>query len=202
MRLNLIDLDGTLVSSNESLFCAYNSAIQKVFQRELPRKLWNANLGANIKDVLDLLGIADSDAIDKLYAYKNEIYPQNYLCDIDLHDFVLVHCNFHESFNFLCTMTDHRTASLVLEHFGLSRKMRTVTREDVARKKPYPDIWISSYESAPRRKGIDKTKVFIYEDSDIGIESALAALPYFEEKKVECSIFRVDEKLKSISVIK
>lgn len=202
MRLNLIDLDGTLVSSNESLFCAYNSAIQTVFNRELSRELWEENLGSNIKDILDLLDIQDSDAIDKLYAYKNEIYPQNYLQDIKLHDFVLDHCRFHESFNFLCTMTDHRTASLVLEYFGLSRKLRTVTREDVARKKPYPDIWISSYESAPRRKGIDKSKVFIYEDSNIGIESALAAVQYFEERSVECSIFRVDEKTKTLSQIK
>lgn len=72
----------------------------------------------------------------------------------------------------LVTSSWPRRIEFVLDHLELTGAFKvTVNRNDVSRGKPNPDPYLLAFE----RLGVDPERVLVFEDSDAGVRSAVAA---------------------------
>ena len=72
------------------------------------------------------------------------------------------------------SLTSRKQARLILERSGLDSLIdyeRVVLLEDVANKKPAPDVFIET----ARRMGIDPSEQLVFEDSRTGVEAGVSA---------------------------
>lgn len=173
------DLDGTLVDTHESNASAYFRAISEVIgENRVERSvlLREISKGKSCDDFLrDLIPKITGEDICRIAKRKAEVYAE-YL-DVSTLNGKLV-----ESIKrwrkepgtiiALVTTAKRRNAMNVIEHHGIEELFDVkVFGDDVESLKPDPEIYIKALEMS----GVEADNAEAFEDSDVGMESAVRA---------------------------
>lgn len=174
LRALMVDLDGTLARTAEANMMAYGEALREVgisiskeeFDRRVQGRHWKQFLPA----ILAEAGVdADSSAISRR---KGEIYKAR-ISEVELNT-ALVHLLLASRAHLktaLVTSAARVSVDALLQAHKLAELFDVVvTGDDVQRHKPHPE----AYQTAAARLGVRPEESLIYEDSDIGVNSAKA----------------------------
>jgi HAD superfamily hydrolase (TIGR01509 family) len=181
----IFDFDGVLVDTMEAHFSCYKKALEEA---GVPIDKAQFYRQAGMKGVEQIAYFAEKAGVqvdpEKVYARKREIWngerPKS----------TKIECNI-ELLNVL-RKAGHRVAIAsgssrpsilpVVSEFSIEVDA-IVTSEDVERGKPFPDLFLC----AARKLGVPPESCIVVEDSDVGIEAALAAgmkaLRFFERSR-------------------
>lgn len=171
--LLIFDMDGTLFDTSEANYCAYKDAAARLGYVIEYDKFMRCFTGRNYKDFLPFFGICKSEELEKIHRFKKEIY-RNYLIKIRKNDILL---NLIEDLKSECIMALATTASKkntldILKQFGMEYVFDIMlTQEDVSELKPNPEC----YQSVMKIAGLTAKQTIIFEDSEVGIEAAVAS---------------------------
>ena len=186
------DLDGTLVDTHESNTCAYFRAIKealpgaRVDEGELHRRIAN---GEHCADFLRALVPEISDAqIHEVAALKARAYP-DYIPLSRLNSVLVGRIDAWREEKgaviALVTTAKRENARKVLEFHGIGGLFDiAVFGDDVARLKPFPDLYLRALELA----GLHAGQVIAFEDSQSGLAAARAA--GIRVERVEWAVMR------------
>ena len=169
------DLDGTLVDTHGANLHAYTAAIKTVVKSSPSDDLISyVKKGVNSKEFLPKVvpGISEAD----MYAVieeKKRVYPEH-LHHSQLNEFLK---------NFLTQMSVHHKAVLVttakkdnalavLRYHGIESMFSyMVFGDDVENMKPHPDAYLKAMEIV----GLNTDEILAFEDSENGMQAAMAA---------------------------
>lgn len=170
-ELYITDLDGTLVDTREANYLAYKETFSSIYNYDLSKDTYYSNFGLRIDDLLKYLNL-DVNKISDVKRLKSELYKK-YLDKIKI-NITLYSMLLHKKQNThkisLATTASYNNVMSVLNHFGISNLFDyIVTGEDVSVGKPDPETYNKIiYEF----NYIDINKIYIFEDSDVGILAA------------------------------
>lgn len=167
----ITDFDGTLVDTRSANIKAYSEAF-RVHGYEFNEYIYKNAFGLKFDDMCDVLNVPTKYR-QQIKQTKADVYPQY---------FELIKVN-TPLLHFLTSNIDGKlaiasTASStnlhnVLNHFDIANKFDViVTGDDVIHGKPNPEV----YNVVKQKLGItDNSEVLVFEDSDVGIQSAQVA---------------------------
>lgn len=173
IKLIITDFDGTLVDTFDANFKSYQQAFIKN-GIELTEQCYRGNFGYRFEDLMKRMKIHDNVLTQRIKKDKGDLYP-SFFNLLKVNEPLL---NFIRSFrknggNTAIASTASRENLLnavgflrIEEFFDL-----IVTGEDVTCAKPHPEI----YDTTMNHFGVKSHQTIIFEDSQIGIESATAA---------------------------
>ena len=169
----LVDLDGTLADTESVNFIAYKLAFSEIGIK-VDDSYLKANLGNNWRSFLPqiLLGCQSSVSIDFIRMRKADIYIEK-IGEVSI-NWGLVNLLKSLSNYFLIglvTNASKRNVLSLLNYFELTDLFQViVTGDDVSEPKPSPEC----YNLAARSLGVANANCIIFEDSYIGLASAIA----------------------------
>lgn len=174
VRALLVDLDGTLVATEDANFAAYAQALAAVGV-PIERARFDASArGRNWRQFLpELLQEAGVNADPALIAEdKARLYRSKLSCTVVNQPLAqLIRAARGSMRTALVTTASGSNARAVLDHHQLGELFDLiVTGSDVTRHKPHPE----AYQLAADRLGVPPHQCVIIEDSDIGVASARA----------------------------
>jgi len=169
----IFDFDGVLAKTMEQHFLCYQEALAEIGVPLIKKQFYSqAGMTAieQIRYFCELAGVkADYQAV---YARKRELFKDHILrakpipCNIELLKvFKQQDCKVA-----IATGSSEKSVAPVIEMFRMEIDA-LVTAEDVARGKPNPDLFLL----AAKRLGAKPDTCIVIEDSDAGIEAAIAA---------------------------
>jgi HAD superfamily hydrolase (TIGR01509 family) len=171
----LFDLDGTLVDSAEANHAAYARALGEfgveLDAHEVARRAAGRQWRQFLPEILVAAGVA-CDAGD-VARRKGELYREM-LGRLRLNAplFALARSVRPAMKTAVVTTASAMNVTAILEHFGLLGAFDVVaTGDDVKRYKPDPEV----YHLALARLDLDAEDCIAFEDSDVGVASAIAA---------------------------
>jgi len=175
LRALLFDLDGTLIDSAEANHAAYARALSEVGVEidpgELARRAAGRQWRAFIPELLAAAGI-ECDA-GHVARRKGELYRET-IGQLQLNGPLLaLAASVRPAMKtVLVTTASADNVSAILSHFGLRDAFDlVVTGDDVSRHKPDPE----AYRLVLARLAVEAAQCLAFEDSDVGVSSALAA---------------------------
>jgi beta-phosphoglucomutase len=172
MKLILTDFDGTLVDTFKANYFAYKEVLL-IYEIDLKEELYKACFGLNLNDFLNK--ISDRELpINDIKKIKNEVYKK-YFDKIILNKGLVNILQQYEFNNIpigIVSTASQNNILNVLEHFKINNIFDfIISGEDVSSGKPSPE----GYEKAIRKFEILPSDVLVFEDTEIGVESARAA---------------------------
>ena len=169
------DLDGTLVDTYEADFHAYHDAIMEVMGITITQPDFARTHGMEMRYKLaDLTPEIVEDDILRI-SVKKKLYYTKYLHltvpNKSLINFLRTQSRSDQQMVLVTTAKRHN-AQLVLEAHNISQYFsEMVFGDDVTNPKPHPE----PYLLALKRLGIKPREVIAFEDSAVGVASAIAA---------------------------
>lgn len=169
------DLDGTLVNTHESNYRAYQQAIQEITGKTVGDALKEEIKNGESSSFFlpRLLEGAPDDVIRQIRDRKKQVYSEH-LHVSELNEFLSV---------FLENMSPHHVTALVttakeanakevLDVHGLADYFDfCIFGDEVTKMKPHPEAYLKALE----RSGLTPDEVIAFEDSERGVEAAVAA---------------------------
>ena len=170
--LTMFDLDGTLFDTSMSNYYSYNEAIRTLCGHEIDMSFFLTKCySRNYRSFLPDLGVGEYD-INAVHDMKISLYSE-YLDTITVNEKLIHIAKLLKADG--CKLAVVTTGSKVnteeiLDHFGYRDLFDLlVTQETVRAAKPAPD----GYLYAMRYYGVSPEKCLIFEDSMVGIASAM-----------------------------
>lgn len=189
MKLNCIDFDETLVFSTNCLYESYNESFKKILNKSFTKKEWDSWTGESFYNLLDKLDISLDD-FELAHKYKNSIYPKNYLHKIKINKSLFSEISKND-INIICSQTSKNVIYKILEYNKITNWFKNIyDRDDVKNKKPAPDIYIKAITENFKS---NITSINIYEDSYVGMRSAISAYENLEYLNIQKNLFSVDK---------
>ena len=175
LRALLFDLDGTLVDSAEANDTAYSRALGEFGATVAPEDVARCAGGRHWREFLpELLARADVRCDPAQVAErKGELYRQM-VAELRVNGALLALASSVRPVmkTALITTASRENVSAVLDHFALREFFDVViTGDDVVHHKPDPE----AYRLALTRLELDAAECIAFEDSDVGVASAVAA---------------------------
>lgn len=171
-KLALFDLDGTLFNTNDVNFHAYQYALSKE-GIELDYDYYcNECNGRHYKYFLPQLGITDKDTMERIHICKKNMYS-SFLghAKINAHIFELIQVMKEKYSCAVVTTASRKNSEEILTYFGKRQLFDALfTQEDIIKPKPAPEGFLL----AMRHFAVSKEDTIIFEDSDVGVQAALA----------------------------
>jgi len=171
----LFDLDGTLVDTSAANYEAYSRALAEIGVSMEPRAIAVMAADRQWREFLpDLLRDAGVEADPtEIARRKGELYRATIgSVRVNRPLLGLAAAVRPEIRTALVTTASAVSADAILEHFGMRILFDVVvTGDDVARHKPDPE----AYRVAAERLAIPAAACLVFEDSEVGAESAIAA---------------------------
>ncbi len=168
-KLAIFDLDGTLFNTDEVNFLAYREAM-KPFSTELDHDTFiNKYNGMHYK-VFGPEVMGSTEHLEEVHDAKKKLYA-DYLsyARINSHLFDVIKGIRDNYLIALVTTASKKNTEDILEHFKVSELFDLViTQENISKPKPDPEGFLKAMEYFK----ISPEKVYIYEDSEVGIEAA------------------------------
>lgn len=172
-KLLISDFDGTLVDTFEANFMAY----QKAFSENglsLSEDSYRRCFGLRFEKFMDALGIYDIDIRNSIREQKAKYYPEFF-------DRLRVNApllSFIDAFRrqggktAIASTARRKNLEAALNHIGASNAFDLILAgEEVKQGKPSPEIYLT----ALRHFGCQPSEALVFEDSDVGVQSAESA---------------------------
>lgn len=174
-KLALFDLDGTLFDTNYVNYYTYKEALENYgvkleIDYEYYAKNWN---GRSYKEFLpEVLG-NDNEKMEKVHDKKLELYKERLdKARINKNLFSIIDALKNEYYLAIVTTASKKNVLQILEHFAKEKVFDLViAKEDVKKVKPNPE----GYIIAMKHFDILPENTIIFEDSQVGIEAAIAS---------------------------
>ena len=170
----LFDLDGTLVNTHKADYLAYRDAIREVTGTSIVQSDFVRTNGKEMRYKLTELtpGISEDEVLQ--VGLRKRVHYERYLHltspNKPLIDFLQTQTKHQKAI--LVTSAKRHNATLVLEAHNIARHFsEMVFGDEVANAKPHPE----PYLLALKKTGLKPHEVVAFEDSDVGIASAVAA---------------------------
>ena len=175
----ITDFDGTLFDTFHANYKSYKTAFE-LCGLSLDMDTYKQCFGLRFNEFMNFVGVDDVSVQKKIKMFKAGEYAKNV-------DFIIPN---HNLINFLklakengVTICIGSTASKsnlmnVLNHFDLVDLFDfIITGEDVVNGKPDPEVYLKTVEIVSKitQKTIHPDEVLIFEDSDTGVQAAVAA---------------------------
>mgnify|MGYP001164733892 CR=1 FL=1 len=165
-----VDLDGTLINTQEAIEVAFNLAFKEL---GISTKDFDfLKHGYSFNQICNHLGLLKTDS-DRLRFLKDKYYSSNLnLTSVNLPVLKLI--NSLESNVKIGIVTNSRkfSAALVLKHHELNKKIDyLITGDDIVNPKPHPEPYLKLMKIS----GFSAADTIAIEDSEIGKQSAVAA---------------------------
>lgn len=177
LKLLITDFDGTLADTFEANYRSYRAAFEEVGMT-LMRDKYRECFGLRFDNFMKAVGIHDEAIKTKIKELKAEYYPQNFdylKVNQPLLDFIRF---FRKNGGKTAIASTAREKNLrnALRHLGAENDFDIILAgESVSKGKPDPEI----YSTVLRLANVTPTEALVFEDSEIGCQSAAAAsLPY------------------------
>lgn len=169
----ITDFDGTLVDTFEANLRAYQQAFNACGMT-LTAEQYRACFGLRFDAFMSRMSVSDDQTACKIKELKKEYYPQFFEQLVPNHPLIELIDSFHLLGGKTAIASTARKENLmnaihaldVKKHFDL-----IFAGVDVKRGKPDPEIYNKAMESL----GVYPEETLIFEDSDIGIEAAIAS---------------------------
>jgi beta-phosphoglucomutase len=171
----LFDLDGTLVDTADANYTAYSQALAEFGVQAAPQTVARAAADRQWREFLpELLRGANVDADPaRIARRKGELYRAA-VAGIRVNGplVALVSAIRPQMRTALVTTASASNVGAILEHFAMRELFDVVvTGDDVARHKPDPE----AYRVAAERLAVSAQACLVFEDSEVGMASAIAA---------------------------
>ena len=169
----ITDFDGTLVDTFKANLLAYQMAFHEV-GKFLSADKYRECFGLRFEAFMSRMGIFDDNVAKKIKELKKEYYPQYFehlvpnLTLIDLID------TFHKMGGKTAIASTARKENLMnaIDYLGLAQYFDLIFAGiDVNCGKPDPEI----YNKAMAVLSVQPGETLIFEDSDVGVEAAIAS---------------------------
>lgn len=173
--LALFDLDGTLFDTSEVNYLAYKYALELHGDFLIDKEYYIKNCnGNNYKKYLpNIIRSNDISLIEKIHNTKKECYSKYlYAAKKNIHLFEIIKVLKPSYYIGIVTTASHKNTMDILSHFQVEAFFDLIiTHEDIKSVKPNPEGFLSAMEYFH----ISPENTIIFEDSDIGLEAALAS---------------------------
>lgn len=171
----LIDFDGTLINSIDSLYKAYCELVG-LYGLEGNKEEFNSLNGPSIFEIVEILKAKHELAheVKDIYEKYIEIIKRNYRNSEAFSDSEIFLSSLYEQGKKLVLVTSSRAEMClpIIEKFNWKRYFADfVWGEDVKHSKPSPDIYLE----ACKRAGVPNNHIVVIEDSLNGVKAAHAA---------------------------
>lgn len=182
IRLLLLDFDGTLADTRRANTQAYVAALAEAGYSLSEEEYAARYFGMRCEEFLTQYGIADPAERERLRRRKIALYP-SFFDSVRLNRPLWEFCRqFRSQGGRVWVVSTGSRANIenVMHHLGiggpdtpedeapLGRVDGILSGQDIARAKPHPDCFLE----VMRREGCSPRETLIFEDSQIGIESA------------------------------
>ena len=176
MKINayITDLDGTLCDTRMANIVSYEQAFRDA-GLDFSRNKYEESFGLRYDEMIALLAPSATDEQKTTIKYQKQMHYANNLDLIKINDGLVLLLNEARNSNKklgLATTAQSANALAVLRHFSLDTLFdEMIFGEEVNNGKPNPECYniiISKLEVQP-------DECLVFEDSDIGVEAALAA---------------------------
>ena len=198
MKLNLIDFDDTLCFTNQALFEAYEIAFRNIAKIELPKRLWMKHFGKSHIEIGKALGIKDHTLLKKVHKKKYEIYPFDFIDKIKINKNLCKQFTFDATteINVIVTNTSYHTVDNILEYLKFPKEYIecVVSASECNKKKPSPQLYLTAYYRMKEDYDCIES-VNIYEDSYVGLKSAIKMFNIIKDDHCEKTLFAVDNSI-------
>jgi len=166
-----VDLDGTLVDTEEAHFNSYREALLQLADKDLTREIFNTEFfGHSWKHFLPkFLGESDDALVTEIHDLKKSLYSKH-LSLVKLNEglYRLLSQLSPTHHMALCTTASKATCDDIMAHFKMDGFFEYVlTGEDVENPKPDPE----GYTKCMSHFKISPENTIIFEDSKMGIEA-------------------------------
>lgn len=172
-KLAVFDLDGTLFDTTEVNYFSYRAAARECGYDIAHEEFVEVFVGKNYKEFLPVFGIENPEIQEKIHEIKKEKYA-GFLGKARKNEqlFSMIKCMKKEYKIALATTASKKNACEILSCFGEQEEFDIfITQEDVKRLKPDPECYLLAMEKA----GVRAEETIIFEDSDVGLDAAMAA---------------------------
>jgi beta-phosphoglucomutase len=171
----LFDLDGTLVDTAEANYTAYSQALAEFGVQAEPHAVAQVAADRQWREFLpELLRGANVDADPaRIARRKGELYRHAFpFVRVNSPLIALVGAVRPLLRTALVTTASASNVGAILEHFGMQELFdAVVTGDDITRHKPDPE----AYRMAAERLAVPAEACLVFEDSEVGTASAIAA---------------------------
>lgn len=169
------DLDGTLVDTHEANFRAYKQAASDVTGHELDDELkTRIKAGESSKEFLPaLIPDISKEQLDQINVRKKEVYPDHlHVSELNTYLSTFLKQMSEDHVVALVTSAKKDNAEAVLKQHGIVDCFDfKIFGHDVSAMKPDPEAYLLALE----KSGLAADEVIAFEDSQKGIDAALAA---------------------------
>jgi HAD superfamily hydrolase (TIGR01509 family) len=169
----LFDLDGTLVSTEKANLLAYNHALSK-FGMKITEDTFHNYTGMDSRRfLLDSFPELTEPEVKSIRDIKASVY-QKYFSETFVNENLvnLMRNSVHVKRKGIVTNGKRRNTFEILEYHGLAKLFNVVvTGDDIDLAKPSPEPYLKAVELL----GIEPSKILVFEDSQTGCNSAIAA---------------------------
>lgn len=182
IKLMVTDFDGTLVDTFEANLRAYQKAFADV-GLQLTSEDYRRCFGFRFERFMASMGIFDQKIGDKIRDSKKKYYPEFFShlkVNVPLVELI---STFHKLGGKTAIASTARRENLenALQHAGLHSLFDLIIAgEDVKQGKPSPEI----YETVMERMEVSPYETLIYEDSEVGLQSAKASKAHFMKTEI------------------
>jgi phosphoglycolate phosphatase-like HAD superfamily hydrolase len=197
MNISLVvfDLDGTLISSHETIYKSTVDALKKVgVNNEMDQKQFNKMIGWHFEDIFDVYGFKVPDFENFIRIYKSVYF--NYIDSSYLYEGVKYILDYLQKKNIvtgLLTTKAQDQADLLVEYFGIKNNINYVMgRRPGLAHKPSPEPLIKICNDL----GVDVSSTMIVGDTEMDIECGRSA---GAKTCAVCYGYRTVEELKALS---
>lgn len=164
IKVNFFDWDGTMVDTKYSLYLAYKDALNETFSFDY----FMQNVYNDSSKYMRTLGYSQKE-IDKIKATKNDLYVQNFNCEL------LLEIPKNE-INCIVTNTSSNLVKMLLPKIGLKESdFLFIVGSDTDlnyKRKPLPDLYNLAWKKLTNEFKIFPTELIIFEDCWMGLTSA------------------------------
>jgi len=183
----IFDFDGVLVNTMDAHFLCYKQALEEVGV-SIDREQFYYQAGMTGQEQIQYFADKAGVAVDaeKIYARKREIWASTkpaigkINCNLELLS-ILKKAGCPVA---IATGSSIKSVGPVIEEFNIDVDA-VATADDVERGKPNPDLFLRAAE----KLGVASCHCIVVEDSDVGIEAALAAgmkaIRFYENSNTE-----------------
>lgn len=169
----ITDFDGTLVDTFEANLRAYQQAFNACGMT-LTAEQYRACFGLRFDAFMSRMSVSDDQTACKIKELKKEYYPQFFEQLVPNHPLIELIDSFHQLGGKTAIASTARKENLMnaVNFLGIAQYFDLILAGiDIKKGKPEPEIYIKSMVAL----GVTPEETLIFEDSDIGIEAAIAS---------------------------
>ena len=169
----ITDFDGTLVDTFKANLLAYQRAFHEV-GKSLSAEKYRQCFGLRFEAFMSRMGIFDDNVAKKIRGLKKEYYPQYFEHLVPNITLIELIDTFHKTGGKTAIASTARKENLInaIDYLGLAQYFDLIFAGiDVKCGKPDPEI----YNKVMAELGVLPSEALIFEDSDVGVEAAIAS---------------------------